>query len=84
MVTITYNFSTALAGLPNLPDWLASRPYLTGDFVKSLDLPPPVCKFNLECYAISLSRGRFSRHFGGTASLTFESPRTTKYNFLVL
>ncbi|CAB4000138.1 Gamma-tubulin complex component 2 [Paramuricea clavata] len=31
----------ALAGLPNLPDWLASRPYLTGDFVKSLDLPPP-------------------------------------------
>ena len=32
-----------MAGLPNLPDWLTSRPYLTGDFVKSLDLPPPVC-----------------------------------------
>ena len=31
-----------MAGLPNLPDWLTTRPYLTGDFVKSLDLPTPV------------------------------------------
>ncbi|XP_046850541.1 gamma-tubulin complex component 2-like [Xenia sp. Carnegie-2017] len=31
----------AMAGLPNLPDWLSSRPYLTGDFVKSFEVPSP-------------------------------------------
>ena len=43
LYTNKLNLFIAMAGLPNLPDWLTSRPYLTGDFVKSLDLPPPVC-----------------------------------------
>ena len=36
------------------------------------------------CDPISISHGRFPRHFGGTASPTFESLCTTKCNFLVL
>ena len=43
----------ALAGLPNLPDWLTTRPYLTGDFVKSLDLPPPVGNVLILCHCVT-------------------------------
>jgi hypothetical protein len=37
-----------------------------------------------QVHASSLSHDRFFCHFWGTASPTFESLRTTKYNFLVL
>jgi hypothetical protein len=39
---------------------------------------------NMYGNTISLSHGRFFCHFLGTASPTFESLRTTKYNFSVL
>lgn len=30
----------AASGLPNVPDWMANRPYLTSDFIKSVDIAP--------------------------------------------
>jgi hypothetical protein len=42
-----------------------------------------VFAFVITTYLINFSHGRFSRHFWGAASPTFESLHTTKYIFLV-